>query len=173
MNRPAGGMKMKDQILVPLERRDQIEQVMPYIEKIARPGMDVVFLIRSSSTSWPRMEALLAAMHTENPAALQKQEGIMGFEYERQKRLAEEDLQRFNQRLGKGVQTRVKIYAGRLKRALSNCARSGDIRLVVMPAAGPPPWVRLVEGLRSALGLIRQPRHCPMLLLHRGQTIER
>jgi hypothetical protein len=167
-------MKMKDHILVPLKRRDQIEEVLPYIEKIARPGIDVVFLIRSSSTNWPRMEALLAAMHTGNAAALQNCEGILGFEYERQKRLAEESLQGFNQRLArKGVQTHVKIYAGPLKRTLRNSSRNGNIRLVVMPATGPSPWVRPLEAVRSALGLMRQRRHCPVLLLHPGQTFER
>ncbi|MGH7835006.1 MAG: hypothetical protein ACREQK_15285 [Candidatus Binatia bacterium] len=165
---------MKDQILVPLKRRNQIEEVMPYIEKIARPGMNVVFLIRASCTNWPWTEALLAAMHTGNAAALQNCDVILGFEYERQKRLAEESLQGFNQRLGrKGVQTHVRIYAGPLKRTLRNSTRNGNIRLVVMPATGPSPWIRPFEAVRSALGLIRQPRHCPVLVLHPGQTFER
>jgi nucleotide-binding universal stress UspA family protein len=165
---------MKDQILVPLKRRDQIEEVMPYIEKIAKPGMNVVFLIRSSFTNWPRMEAHLAAMHTGNAAPLQDCEAILRFEYERQKRLAEESVQRFDQRLGrKGVQTHVKIYGGRRKRILRNSTRNGNVRLVVMPAAGPSPWVRLLQAVGSAFGPIRQAPHCSVLLLHPGQTFER
>jgi hypothetical protein len=165
---------MKDQILVPLEHRDQIGEVIPYIEKIARPGMDVVFLIRSSSIHWSRMEALLAALHTGNAVNLQNCEVNMGFEYERQKRLAEESLQGFSRRLVReGIQTRVKIYTGSLKRILRNSGRHGNIRLVVMPGAGPSQGTRLLEAFRSALGLIRQPRHSPVLLLHPGQIFQR
>jgi hypothetical protein len=37
---------MNKKILVPLERYDRSEEMIPYVEKIARPGMKVVFLMR-------------------------------------------------------------------------------------------------------------------------------
>jgi hypothetical protein len=37
---------MNKNILVPLGRYDRSEEMIPYIEKIARPGMKVVFLVR-------------------------------------------------------------------------------------------------------------------------------
>lgn len=35
---------MAKQILVPLKEHDRIEEIIPYIEEVARPGMRVVFL---------------------------------------------------------------------------------------------------------------------------------
>jgi hypothetical protein len=165
---------MKEQILVPLKRRDQIEEVMPYVEKIVGPGMTVIFLIRSSSGNWPRMEAFLATMHTGNTAVLPNYEAKLQFEYERERRLAEERLEAFNQKLGrKGVQAHVRIYPGGLSRILRNFTRHGNIRLVVIPAGGSSLWIRLLEALRSSLGLIRQPSVCPVLLFHPNRTFQR
>ena len=39
---------MAPQILVALKSEDRLSQMIPYIEKIAQPGMKVVFLIRFS-----------------------------------------------------------------------------------------------------------------------------
>jgi hypothetical protein len=165
---------MKDQILVPLKRRNQMEEVMPYLDKIAKPEMNVVFLIHSSCGNWPRMEAHLTAMHTGHSAALQNCEAILRFADERQKQLAEETLERFSQGLRRrGIQTQLKIYRGSLKRILRSSTRNGNVRLVVMPAAGPSPWVRLLQAVGSAFGPIRQAPHCSVLLLHPGQTFER
>ena len=37
---------MNKKILVPLGQYDRSEEMIPYIEKVARPGMKVVFLVR-------------------------------------------------------------------------------------------------------------------------------
>ena len=37
---------MNKKILVPLGQNDRTEEMIPYIEKVARPGMKVVFLMR-------------------------------------------------------------------------------------------------------------------------------
>ena len=37
---------MNKKILVPLGRYDRSEEMIPYIENVARPGMKVVFLMR-------------------------------------------------------------------------------------------------------------------------------
>ena len=66
---------------------------MPYVEKIAGPGMTVIFLIRSSRGNWPWTEAFLAIMHTGNTAVLPNYEANLRFEYDREKRLAEAKLE--------------------------------------------------------------------------------
>src|SRR5262245_48174716 len=40
------GGAMNKKILVPLRQYDQGEEMIPYIENVARPGMQVVFLVR-------------------------------------------------------------------------------------------------------------------------------
>ena len=37
---------MAEQVLVPLKRNDRVEEIIPYVEKVTRPSMEVVFLVR-------------------------------------------------------------------------------------------------------------------------------
>src|SRR5262249_41128305 len=37
---------MAEQVFVPLKRNDWFEGIIPYVEKVTRPGMEVVFLLR-------------------------------------------------------------------------------------------------------------------------------
>ena len=37
---------MNKKILVPLGQNDRTDEMIPYVEKMARPGMNVVFLVR-------------------------------------------------------------------------------------------------------------------------------
>jgi hypothetical protein len=39
------GKAMSKKILVPLRQNDRTEEMVPYVEKVARPGMKVVFLV--------------------------------------------------------------------------------------------------------------------------------
>jgi len=34
---------MAEQVLVPLKRNDRVEEIIPYVEKVTRPSMEVVF----------------------------------------------------------------------------------------------------------------------------------
>jgi hypothetical protein len=43
---------MAEQILVPLKRNDRVEEMIPYIEKVTRLGMGVVFLAPLSHGSF-------------------------------------------------------------------------------------------------------------------------
>ena len=36
---------MAEQVLVPLKRNDRVEEIIPYVEKVTRPGMEVGFLL--------------------------------------------------------------------------------------------------------------------------------
>ena len=45
---------MNKKILVPLKQNDLSEEMIPYIEKVARRGVNVVFLVPSDSVSHPR-----------------------------------------------------------------------------------------------------------------------
>ena len=49
---------MSKKILVPLAQNDRAEEIIPYIEKVARPGMKVVFMMPYpvEGFRWPREE---------------------------------------------------------------------------------------------------------------------
>ena len=46
---------MATKILVPLKKHDRLEEIVPYIEELAEPGVSVVFLVRHpvSGFKWP------------------------------------------------------------------------------------------------------------------------
>ena len=58
---------MSGKIFVPLGKRDRIEEIIPYLDVLARPGMQVVFLTPyREKVSW--MEVQLTAMQTGTKA---------------------------------------------------------------------------------------------------------
>lgn len=42
---------MSKQILVLMKRNDRVEDLLPYVEKVARPGMQAVFM-PTNGTAW-------------------------------------------------------------------------------------------------------------------------
>jgi hypothetical protein len=53
---------MAAKILVPLKTRDQIEEIIPYIEKVAEPGASVVFLVHHPVNGFKWLQAYCGIM---------------------------------------------------------------------------------------------------------------
>ena len=53
---------MAKQILVPLTKGDRVEEIISYVEKVAQPGMKVVFLLRYPGEDLGTMLPLCAKM---------------------------------------------------------------------------------------------------------------
>ena len=55
---------MSTQIVVPVKKRDEVKHLLPYLQVLAKPGSEIVFLWPyREETSW--MEVQLAAMQTQ------------------------------------------------------------------------------------------------------------
>jgi hypothetical protein len=138
---------MARQILVALQSEDRLSQMIPYIEKIAQPGMKVVFLIRFSL-----QPALKGPQH--DPTELMssgEHSACLGAELKKP-RLTEENTSEpqlmENQRLvaehkvflaleallKRGIELTVDLYNGSLRRAVKNYTRKGDVHLIMMRA---------------------------------------
>jgi hypothetical protein len=52
-----GRARQWQQILVPVKRRDRIEEIVPHIEKVAEPGGSVVFLIHHPVSGFKWLQA--------------------------------------------------------------------------------------------------------------------
>jgi hypothetical protein len=112
-------MEMMKQILIPLKRRDRIDEMIPYVEKVARPGMRVIFLIPRPvdlfgwfEDHFVNTESVTRAIH----AALR-----IGAKYsvEGQRRLAERIVAPARDALQRqGVEVAVDVYKGGVKRAV-------------------------------------------------------
>jgi hypothetical protein len=159
-----------EEIVIPLKRCDQINDVMPYLKNIARPGMKVVFLVRGSTDRWPWMEAHLTAMQTGNLTAFQVCELTSRYNVERETRLAEESLALTTKMLcARGISTEVKIYASSLRKALRRLAESETSRLVLLPTSHSFSPVRISRAIFSALGLSKRRDVSPVLLVRSSQ----
>ena len=116
---------MTGQILVPLKRNDRIEDVLPYLEQIARPGSKVTLLIHYSVEwiDWLQSKSL--------PSVIQEQKLVA----KKNTFLALEPLRE------RDVMVALDIYAGPLRKVVKQYTLRGDIDLVM-----------IVAGSRSRIG---------------------
>jgi hypothetical protein len=155
---------MQEHILVSLNRRDTTHQLIPYLDKIAKPGMRVVFLIRGSASNWPRMAAHLAAMQGGNLVALENCEILERAMLESKERLADSGLAKLRGALRRrGVEVEVRMYVGSFKKVVEDIAQKRDVRFVVMPAGGFP-WFRILRPLAGPFKMIKRSPLSPVLL---------
>jgi len=112
------------QILVPLRRNDKIEDVVPYLEQIARPGSRVILLIHYSVEG-------LDWLQSKSTTAVIKEQKLV----DKNTFLALEPLRQ------RDVTVALDIYAGPLRKVVKQYTLRGNIDLVM-----------IVAGSRSRIG---------------------
>jgi hypothetical protein len=176
------GKIMALQILVALKSEDRLSQMIPYIEKIAQPGMKVIFLIRFSPQT-----ASNALRH--NSIELKCLEESRFFEGELEKpkftkRNFRETQSMEEQRLSaehkvflaleallkRGIEISVDVYTGSLNRAVKSYTCKGDARLIVMRARREL-MMSFLHKVFPVFGLFRQPTFSPILVLHATHAV--
>jgi len=153
---------MNKKILVPLGRYDRSEEMIPYIENVARPGMKVVFLVRYPMDGiGPRKEeyGMRAALEAKKFVNYYSWEGNLE-KTKQQVAPACEALQ------AKGIETAVDVYAGSLKKAVRSYTLNGDVHLI-MTRAGIGDWVaRIFDGTISVFKWFKRPSLSPVMLIN-------
>ena len=157
---------MAGKILVSLKKNDRLEEIIPYIEKIAQPGMKVVFLLRYPVTGdflwlgdhWvttesPR-EALLAGRRVMEKYSWDVQRGLA----EQRVLVARKALRR------KEIEVAVELYTDSLGRVVRDYTATGDVHLIMMRAGSGNPMIRLLRQTLPLLGLFRKSSSSPVLL---------
>lgn len=158
---------MREVILVPVDQRDPLEQIVPWVDSIGKPGMRVVFLVRSSVNDWAWIYAHVAAIQTGNVIALQTCNAEERARLVEEKLSAELKLAVLSESLRrKGLETEVAFYAGGLKKTLAKLAKNGNVRFVLMPAGGVSFFARLLRRLVSFFNPIKSPSFSPLVLIH-------
>jgi hypothetical protein len=151
---------MDKKILVPLGQYDRTEEMVPYVEKVARPGMKVVFLVRYPVDGfiWGKEEYGMRA-------ALEAKQLVNYYSWEGNLRRAAEKVSSACAALcPKGIEVAVDVYAGSLKKAVRSHTLNGDVHLI-MTRAGIGDWIaRLFDGTGSVFDWFRRPRFSPVLL---------
>jgi hypothetical protein len=135
---------MKPQILVAIDSQDRLSQLMPYIEKIAQPGMQVIFLIR-----WHAQQALTAAL--PRPLEFNGDDAPLITDYdleakrapERQGECTEERLTAEHRLflaeealIKRGIEVTVDVYTGSFRKAVASYMWSGNVYMIIRPARG-------------------------------------
>jgi hypothetical protein len=153
---------MSKKILVPLGQNDRTAEMIPYIEKVARPGMNVVFLVR-----YPVDGFIWGQEEFGMKAALEAKKLVRYYSWE-------ENLQRAERKVSsvcavlrsKGIEVAADVYAGSLKKALRSHTLNGDVHLI-MTRVSIGDWIaRLFGGTGSVFKWFNCPSFSPVLLIN-------
>jgi hypothetical protein len=145
-----------------MKRSDRAEDLIPYVEKVSRPGIKVIFMVPypTDGFCWAREEF-----------------GRKGIE--EAKRLADyyrwdTNVQRAKERIApllksltsKGIEVAVDLYAGSMRSAVRNYAAKGDVHLIVTRAGIGQRIAGVFNGSNSLFDLFKRPVLSPVLLIH-------
>jgi hypothetical protein len=151
---------MNKKILVPLAQNDRTEEMIPYIEKVVRPGMKVVFLVR-----YPVDGFIWGKEEFGTKAAFEAKKLVSHYSWEENLRRAAKRISYAAEVLGcKGVEVAVDVYAGSLKKALRSHTLNGDVHLIMTRAGIGDRIARLFDGTGSVFDWFKRPRFSPVLL---------
>ena len=164
---------MAKQILVCLRRSDRIEQILPYVEQIAQPGMKVVFLVHCGLSGFRELLDQLLAINVDNhPAQLPRKNNRNIWE-DRKQSVREKVLAACAGLASRGIGIGVNVYAGRLGRVVQGYIAKEDIRLILMCPHGGDRLRSLLRKIGPLAPLFKPPIFSPVLLLHPKHTAER
>ncbi|MGH7930728.1 MAG: hypothetical protein ACREQV_23400 [Candidatus Binatia bacterium] len=149
-------------ILVPLKRSDQVKDLMPYVEKIARAGMKAVFLVPYpvDGVRWSNEESGIKAV-------IEGQQLVEYYNWENNLQKAKDRVSPAIEVLpSRGIEVVVDIYAGSLTAAIGDYTARGDVDLIVTAAGFGQRIAGLLNGSNSLFELFKRPSFLPALLIH-------
>ena len=160
-------------ILVTLKRNDAVEEILPYVEKVAKAGTKVVFILQYPAESslfpagyWVTTESVKEAVEAGKDLMRRSSWAV-------QKSLAEARVAPARTVLEQlGAEVSVELSAGRLKTAVKKFTADSDTGALLMHLAPKSP---LAMFLRKMLGFFRALGGSPippriLLQLHAEST---
>ena len=125
---------MARQILVALRGRDRIHEVTPILQKIAKPGTKVTFLLPYPVNPWPWLRDHWITTESRRGTMLEAQRVLARYSWEEQKRMAEEMISGARETLSKmGVEVTL-LLKGCLSSAVREYVLTGEFGLLLMSA---------------------------------------
>lgn len=156
---------MIKKILVPLGQYDRTEEMIPYVEKVARSGMKVVFLVR-----YP-MGIQWASKEPDTETASEVKDLLDYYSWEANLKRAKREVAPAVKALGlKGIEAAVDVYAGSLKKAVRSHTASGDVHLIMQRAGIGQRIAGFLDGSSSLFELFKRPTVSTVLLTHPGMA---
>jgi len=153
---------MKKLILVPMKRDDRAEDLLPYVEEVARPGTKVVFM-----APYP-VEGFRWSYEEYGRKAIE--EGISLVNYYNW----DTNLQKARERMApaiealsaQGIDAAVDLYAGSMKKAVRDYAEKGGVHLIVTRASVGGWLERFLDAAASVVRSIVRPSFSPVMLIN-------
>jgi hypothetical protein len=161
---------MAEQIFVALKRRDRIEEIIPYLKEIAKPGMRVIFLVPYPVDEWRWLQDYWVTTESATRAMMEGRRVIEKDSWALQEALAEQKISAARKALHeKGLEIAVNIYTGSVKRVIENYATSRDVRWIMIRLRHAHPVLRFFRRLMPVLVRI-EPSQTPPVLLFRHEV---
>jgi hypothetical protein len=136
---------MEGKILVSLGRHDPIEEILPYIEKIAERGMTVTFLIPYPVKLWPWFRDHWITTESAREASVAGKRILDKYSWQSQKTLADQRISLARAVLRhRQVEVVVDICTASMRRAIKNHALDKEVRLVLLRAGRSHPLFNLL-----------------------------
>lgn len=153
---------MKKLILVPLKRSDRAEDLLPYVEEVARPGMKAVFMVPYPVDGFRWSREQFGRKAIEEGIRLAKY-----YDWDTNLQKAGERMAAATEALSaKGIEAGVDLYAGNMGRAIREYAAKGDVHLILSRAGIGRKIAGLITGNNSLWDLFKRPSFDPVLLIH-------
>ena len=123
---------MESQILVPFNSHVRIKDIISVIEKAAKPGMRIVFLVRCPIDIWEWLQDHWVTTESSRDAMLAGKKIMDKYSLEGQRALAEKIVAPCGHALQKmEVKATVDVYTGSLSSAVENYCRRDGTSLVM------------------------------------------
>ena len=153
---------MKKLILVQMKRDDRAEDLLPYVEELARPGMKVVFLLPYPVDGFRYSTEEFGIKTIEEGKRL-----VNYYKWDANQKKANDRIAPAAKALSaKGIEVVADIHAGRMANAVRDYAAEGDVHLIVTRANIAQRFAGRFGGGDSLLGLFKRPSISLVLLIH-------
>jgi hypothetical protein len=152
---------MSQQLLVPIKSCGQVQELLPYLEDVARTGMTMIFLVHFGTNRFAQLAGLLLEMQSGLPANFLSDCGVQQSHFTHRLEHASRTLNEL------GVRIEVKFYSGRLQPLLRQCIEDDNHHTVIMRPIVKRPFHWLTSFF-SALRLHGSSRAIPVLLCQPG-----
>ena len=153
---------MNKQILVPMKRSDRAKDLVPYVEKVSRPGMKVIFMVPypTDGFCWAREEF--------GRKAIEQAKSFADFyRWDTNVQKARDRIAPLLKSLtAKGIEVEVDLYAGSMRSAVKDYSAKGDVHLIVTSASIGQRIAGVFNGSNSLFDLFKRPVLSPVLLIH-------
>lgn len=128
---------MTEKILVALKKNDSAEEVLPYVQQLARSGMKVVFLIPDQADGFEYLLRHKGTMETGLHTALAAKENAKRYVAQTRRDSVRQKIFLTCEELRmQSVDITAEFYSGSLASALKNYSFGEDVHLTMIPARG-------------------------------------